>query len=395
MDYQKLLDRLYYQTELKEIKLGLATCKALSQALGTPEASFDVIHIAGTNGKGSTALKIAKGLELFGKKVGLYTSPHLFTYRERIQINGSMITEESVSKHLNSLFTISEAKGMHPTFFELTTFLAFLYFREQNVDIAVLETGLGGRLDATNVITSPKLSVITSISKDHTEMLGNSLEEITKEKCGIIKPHCPVLIGPTVPKEIVEEYTERLNCPLTIVQGLFDTYDLENQAIAKKALQYFNISPKLYEPALTSIPSCRMEHVQVQGQDVFFDVGHNVEAFKQLFSWLKKLYPQTGIHVVCGMSSSKEITSCLQEIAKHCDSLSLVTSSHPRLASLLQLENAAKLLPAANVYPSMEEGIKDALTSAKKSKQPLLICGSFFIMEDAKRILGLNKPLPN
>ena len=158
----------------------------LAQAIGNPQNDFPSIHIAGTNGKGSVASKIAESLTLAGYRVGLFTSPHLFTYRERIQINGELISEEEVVEGLEKLFKIAKT----PSFFEMTTLLAFDYFSKMEVDIAIVEAGLGGRLDATNIVR-PILSIITSIDFDHTEILGETLDEIATEKAGIIKKDVP------------------------------------------------------------------------------------------------------------------------------------------------------------------------------------------------------------
>ncbi len=162
------------------MKLNLEIPLLLSELFDFPERSFPTIHVAGTNGKGSVVTKISKALELSGLKVGRYTSPHLISFRERIQVNGEWISEEFISRRMKLIFQKVDQKKIPATFFELTTLLAFDYFREMKVDVAVIETGLGGRLDATNII-QPILTVITSISLDHAQILGSTLEEIAVE----------------------------------------------------------------------------------------------------------------------------------------------------------------------------------------------------------------------
>lgn len=200
MTYRKTLEYLFAQLPMYQ-RIGAAAYKAdlgntitLSQLLGNPEKKFLSIHIAGTNGKGSTSHMIASVLQSAGYKTGLYTSPHLKDFRERIKINGKMIPKSYVSAFVHHNKKAFE--NIQPSFFEYTAVMAFQYFADEKVDIAVIETGMGGRLDSTNVIT-PLVSVITNISKDHTAILGNTLPEIAKEKAGIIKPGIPVVIGET------------------------------------------------------------------------------------------------------------------------------------------------------------------------------------------------------
>ena len=203
MTYQEATEYLFSQTPSYEkqgatgYKEGLETTLALDEHFGHPHQAFRSIHIAGTNGKGSLSHLIAAEFQVSGYRVGLYTSPHLVDFRERIRVNGTPIDEDYVVKFVEEEKEFYEP--LHPSFFELTTAMAFKYFKEKHVDIAVIEVGLGGRLDCTNIIT-PILSVITNISLDHTQLLGNSLEQIAFEKAGIIKPGVPVVIGEATPE---------------------------------------------------------------------------------------------------------------------------------------------------------------------------------------------------
>ncbi|WP_294744891.1 folylpolyglutamate synthase/dihydrofolate synthase family protein [uncultured Prevotella sp.] len=203
MNYQETIDYLFSRTTSYEnqgatgYKEGLDTSYKLDEHFGHPHESFRSIHVAGTNGKGSVAHLIAAELQVSGYKVGLYTSPHLIDFRERIRINGTPIDEDYVVKFVEEEKEFFEP--LNPSFFELTTAMAFKYFKEKNVDIAVIEVGLGGRLDCTNIIT-PIVSIITNISLDHTQLLGSSLEQIAFEKGGIIKKNVPVIIGEAKPE---------------------------------------------------------------------------------------------------------------------------------------------------------------------------------------------------
>ena len=203
MNYQETIDYLFSRTTSYEnqgatgYKEGLDTSYKLDEHFGHPHESFRSIHVAGTNGKGSVAHLIAAELQVSGYKVGLYTSPHLIDFRERIRINGTPIDEDYVVKFVEEEKEFFEP--LNPSFFELTTAMAFKFFKEKNVDIAVIEVGLGGRLDCTNIIT-PIVSIITNISLDHTQLLGSSLEQIAFEKGGIIKKNVPVIIGEAKPE---------------------------------------------------------------------------------------------------------------------------------------------------------------------------------------------------
>ena len=200
MTYSEAIEYLFTSAPLFQnigagaYKEGLSNTEALDAHFGHPHRKYMTIHVAGTNGKGSVSHTIAAILQCAGYRVGLYTSPHLVDFRERIRVNGEMISKERVIKFVEEERSFFEP--LHPSFFELTTALAFKYFEEAGVDIAVIETGLGGRLDCTNII-SPILSVITNISFDHVQFLGDTLSAIAEEKAGIIKPSIPVVIGET------------------------------------------------------------------------------------------------------------------------------------------------------------------------------------------------------
>ena len=223
MNYQETIEYLFNSTPVFEkvgasaYKEGLFNTEELDRHFDHPHRKFKTIHVAGTNGKGSCSHTLAAILQSAGYKVGLYTSPHLVDFRERIRINGKCIDEQYVVDFVEQERDFFEP--LHPSFFELTTALAFKYFAEKEVDIAVIEVGLGGRLDCTNIIT-PLLSVITNISFDHTQFLGNTLAKIAAEKAGIIKPNVPVVIGECCDetREVFEAKAKAVNAPIVFAE---------------------------------------------------------------------------------------------------------------------------------------------------------------------------------
>lgn len=224
MNYQETLQYLYNATPLFErigasaYKPGLATAVSLAETFGNPHREFPAIHVAGTNGKGSTCHTLAAILQSQGYKVGLYTSPHLVDFRERMRVNGEKISRHEVVDFVERYRQLN--LSLSPSFFELTTIMAFDFFARNNVDIAVIETGLGGRLDTTNIIT-PILSVITNISFDHTAQLGNTLQSIAKEKAGIIKEGIPVVIGNSNGegvREVFKKKAAEMGAPITFAE---------------------------------------------------------------------------------------------------------------------------------------------------------------------------------
>lgn len=324
--------------EIKGMKLGLEAMHAVDAALGFPSKQFNSIHVGGTNGKGSVCWKIASGLQQAGRKVGLYTSPHLFHMSERIRINLQPIP--------NLELYLEKVRPFNLTFFETMTMAAFLYFADQNVDYGVIEVGLGGRLDATNIIR-PKLAVITSIGFDHMEYLGDTLEKITFEKAGIIKEGIPALVGPTV------------NIDVEKVQGPFVHFEEENQAIAKRALHMLG-----YPHADVSITPPGRFRIH---DSIVFDVAHNLPGLESLFKRLSYTFPAQKFRTLAAFSEGKDHTKMIGFLQQKSTKLYLTHSSHPRLAKL---------------------GSRDPLQTFEEAKQEaaakneiLVVCGSHFIME--------------
>ncbi len=356
---KELIEKLFEISEKRGMNLSLDKAWELADALGLPE--FPMIHVAGTNGKGSVTTKIGKAYELLGYRVGVYTSPHLFTFRERIVINGEMISEQAVNEGLEKIFSL----GIDATYFEILTFLAFDYFSKEQIDIAIIETGLGGRLDATNVIT-PILTVITSIAEDHMPLLGTTLEEVAQEKAGIIKPGIPLVIGPKAQYRAIMDKADELY----IADEVEGDFDAQNSEIARLALE---VNGVVCPEALKVRPMCRFE----QEGDVIYDVAHNADGFKALFKALELHFPGEAITAIVGMSKDKNIEKCFEVLVKHCKHIHLVEANSPRAATK---EELAAVLDQMNYCSYTTGTIEDGMGTAGKK----VVCGTFFIMKDAR-----------
>lgn len=349
-----------------------------------PERSFKAIHVGGTNGKGSVSTKIAAALQFSGYCTGLFTSPHISSYCERMTINGELISEEDVASLLTEIFTVLDKENMTATFFEITTLLGFIYFAKQKVDFAVFEVGIGGRLDATNVL-EPEISVITSISLDHTELLGHTLEAIAREKGGIIKPKTPVILGLHAPFSVLETIAEEKSSPIQQVTDSFRTFDQENSAVARLALnelaKTIPLSNAAIESGLKKRPACRYEWID-DNPPTLIDVAHNPEGLKSLFAWLRLEKPDQPFRILFGLSKSKDIEGCLDVIIKNGSAFHLVQAPNERSASLSLLENCLKSRGVqALAEPDFLEGLVRAKKMAKEREEVLVICGSFFIID--------------
>jgi dihydrofolate synthase / folylpolyglutamate synthase len=388
-----------------------------------------VIHIAGTNGKGSVALKIAKTLELMGLKVGLFISPHVSSFRERMQMNSELISEQEVTQYLPQIYQLCEQHDIPATFFEITTALAFLFYQKHQAQVVVLETGLGGRLDSTNVVKNTACSVITSIGLEHTRILGDTIEKIALEKGGIIKPNRPVVVGPNVPHAVLRQCAKEKGASayytcediLDDGQGHFSNgdnnlldYDEENARIAKAVLKLVVEQEKCI-PGLTAIPDdvmtqgtsqrppCRFESVQRDNAvAVILDVAHNPPAMLYLIRKLNSTYPQSKFRMIVGMSSDKDTNLCAQYILEgvrnNASAIHLVQAAHPRAArieDILALDSSG-LLKASSHYDledrSVTRQIQAGLELAKQNDEVLVICGSVFLMAEAREALGFDEP---
>ncbi len=347
--------------------------RTITPLLGNPEKAFPSIHVTGTNGKGSVTHKIAKALQSSGLNVGLYTSPHLVSFCERIQINGVPIPEETARLGLLKLFEL----GKDLFFFEIATLLAFEYFRDQQVDVAIIEVGIGGRHDATNIV-QPILSIITSVACDHEDLLGNTLEKIAYEKAGIIKPGIPVVIGPKADFAVIREQAAACNSPLYKVEAQPGFYDVENTAIARQALKLlpYHLNDQDIEIGLKSRPACRFEQIG----NVIFDVAHNPAGISRLLEAMEVHFPGRRFSVMIGMSKDKDVRKCLSMLAEKASYLYLVQS--PALKAI-SVEEMSEILRQEGIgHFTAGSSIKESIALAFEDL--LVVCGSFYIMKEAR-----------
>jgi dihydrofolate synthase/folylpolyglutamate synthase len=379
-------------------KLGLARIQRLLDRLGNPEKKFRSIHIAGTNGKGSTAAMIASILHEAGVRVGLYTSPHLNDFCERIRIAGEPISPDRVL-HWGRI--IREAEEEPLTFFELATAIAFLHFAEERVPLAVIETGLGGRLDATNVIT-PLISVITTVGLDHTSHLGNSIEEIAFEKAGIVKPGVPVVTGSLPPQaiEVVREVasarktaclvmTRTLHPALEV--GLPGEHQRQNAMLAMAvalSLEEFGGVPVPVEAVIRGLENVRwpgrLETVS-ESPWVLLDGAHNRPAMQVLREFLEEHLEGRRLIVLFGAMADKDLRGILSELAPIADRFVFTAPRLKRAADPRKLsEIAASLGKEGAVFDRVDQAIPSILESLG-SDEVWLITGSLFLVGEARR----------
>lgn len=402
MTYDETIEYLFNSTPLFQnvgkaaYKEGLANTLALDEYFGHPHTKFKTIHVGGTNGKGSTSHSLASVLQSAGYKVGLFTSPHLKDFRERIRINGKMISEKYVVDFVEQNRNFFEP--LYPSFFELTTAMAFKYFADENVDVAVIEVGLGGRLDCTNII-SPVLSIITNISFDHVNLLGNTLEKIASEKAGIIKHGVPVVIGETTSetrpvfeakaKEVDTQivFAEEKDIP-EIAFELGGDYQQKNLRTIITALnilkETFDISEQNIRDGLGSV--CERTGLMGRWQTLnecpktVCDVGHNVGGFEYIVKQLARQQYKT-LRIVIGMVNDKDVNGVLALLPK--DAKYYFTRA--KVARALQpeelQEKAKEYGLKGNCYPSVANAYEAAIREAS-TDDFIFVGGSCFVVAE-------------
>ncbi len=429
-----LMERLpmFSRVGQEAIKEGLGNIATLCAALDDPHLKFPSVHIAGTNGKGSTSHMIAGALQLAGYKTGLYTSPHLVDLRERIRINGVPVSEEFVVRFVER--TKDLITNIQPSYFELNVAMAFTAFAEEGVDIAVIETGLGGRLDSTNIIT-PLLSVITNIGLDHTQILGDTLELIAKEKAGIIKEKVPVVVGVTQPETEQVFFLAALNKHTSVVYadsiwelvkvkqdgdfqyykaihtGEQKIYDLRTDLLG--SFQSHNIKTTLtacsllhqagwklpLETVFASLSEVK-KRTGLRGRwerfqkmpDIILDVAHNPDGMEYLAANLQALQEnhvsenRPELHIVCGFVKDKDVDKALEFFPKEA-TFYFTQANVPRAMPHDELYaiGGNKGLEGSS-YPTVAEAVAAAVSKAGKD-DIILITGSFFIVGEALAVL--------
>ena len=379
MNYKETLDYLFVKTPAFQqkgesaYKPGLDNVMALDAAYGSPHKQFKTIHIAGTNGKGSVSHTLAAILQSAGYKVGLYTSPHLKDFSERIRVNGKPISEQYVIDFVREADEI--IAKLNPSFFEITTLMAFTYFAHENVDVAVIETGLGGRLDSTNII-SPVLSVVTNVSFDHVNLLGDTLEKIAFEKSGILKSGIPAVVG-EMPSELRPIFTARTEEVVFAEDTAASDYEFElkgycqekNKKTILSAVEIlkneFNITEENIKNGLKNV----VELTSLMGRWqklstsplVIADTGHNVAGMQYIVSQIADIKADVK-RLVIGMVGDKDITSMLKLLPK--DAIYYFCNAQiPRALPAEELKaKASEFGLKGNAYPS----VADALEAAKR-----------------------------
>ncbi|MEO8855081.1 MAG: folylpolyglutamate synthase/dihydrofolate synthase family protein [Ginsengibacter sp.] len=417
--YDKL--PMFSRSGAKAYKADLKNTLALCSYLDNPQNKINTIHVAGTNGKGSVSHMLAAVFQENGYKTGLYTSPHLKDFRERIKINGKMISESFLIDFVQRTKGISEE--IQPSFFELTFVMALEYFATEKTEVAIIETGLGGRLDSTNVIT-PLLSVITNISYDHKEILGDTLAKIAFEKAGIIKPNIPAVIGETVPetKLVFIDKAKETNSPLYFAekkyQVLFSTYhvnhldltilnnetnemnnyDLDLNGIYQEKnilsvvtsleilKKEFSLKEEKIKSALSQVKKLtglfgRWEVIREKPLLVM-DVAHNEDGIKQLIRQIHQIKFKQ-LHIVFGMVKDKEIEKVLEQFPKNARYY-FTKAQNPRALPEEELqEKANEYQLIGKSFPEVNMALKSALANASE-EDLIVVCGSVFLIAEVE-----------
>jgi len=405
MTYKSAIEFLYAQAPMFQqvgrqgYKTGLENTEFLDKYFGFPHRCYRTIHVGGTNGKGSVSHILAAVLQSAGYKVGLYTSPHLKDFCERIRINGKAISKQTVSAFITENQQL--IKDISPSFFEITTALAFKYFAEQNVDFAVVEVGLGGRLDCTNII-SPILSIITNISLDHTDILGDSLEKIATEKAGIIKPQTPIIIGETDIKtqnifiekakenfsEIIfaDKKFENIKLPNCELKGIYQQKNIKTALAAVEKLRQMRIKipAKSLKNGLENVVKLTnlQGRWQIIGKNpaIICDTGHNEGGIALVVEQLNTL-KFNKLHIIFGAVNDKKIDNVLALLPKNAVYYFTKAQIPRALDEKLLQRQAENFMLHGNCYPS----VKQALTAAKHAAAAndlIYIGGSTFVVAE-------------
>lgn len=377
MNYDDAVKLLTSQGKF-HIELGLERITKALELLGNPQDKLKCIHVAGTNGKGSVCAIISTILKQAGMNVGLYTSPHIFEYTERIQINGVKISKEVFAEYVDYICKLADENCIHLTEFEILTVVMFKYFADKNVDVVVLETGLGGRFDATNVIKSNLCAIITHIDFDHTERLGNTLSKIAYEKAGIIKENCPVFASEGY--EVFRDTADEKNSMYIMVTPFEDTTSLSlkglhqqaNLSLALAAVRYIfpTIQEAEIQDALKNIQHpCRFQYIEEK--NMIIDVAHNPNGIQALRQSLDFYYPDKYKRFVFGCLKNKDYKTMISDLFEQGDEIYFYHFDYPNSATVEELQ-------AVCPYPSKEFTQKFDYSDGKLT----IVCGSFYMLKE-------------
>lgn len=395
-NYKEALELLTSVQKFR-IKLGLERISSLLSLIGNPQKQLKCIHVAGTNGKGSVCATIASVLSAAGYKTGLYTSPHIVSYTERIKINNKPINEDKFARLVFEICNIAEKNGIEPTEFEVLTAVMFKYFCDAGVDVCVIETGLGGRFDATNVIETPLCSVITSISKDHTERLGDTIEKIAFEKAGIIKENSKVVCasdnaGFGVVEKIAREMNAKLLVPSVDVSleyengknyakidgekyefGLLGKFQEENLKIALEALKQSGLKVpfEAFASGLKNVfHPCRIQYLK--NLNLIIDGAHNPDGARKLRESLDYYFPNSQRLWIFGSLKNKDYENAVKTLFKDGDDVYLYDFSHANHADFEQIASVSPV-------PVKKISQKDICGLINSSDKLKIIAGSIYM----------------
>lgn len=374
--YNNAIDLLTSQGKFY-INLGLERISAVLDLLGNPQDKLKCIHVAGTNGKGSVCAIIAAVLKNAGIKTGLYTSPHIFEYTERIKINGCEISKENFAKYIFEICEIADKNGIHLTEFEILTAVMFKYFADNNVEVVVLETGLGGRFDATNVIKSNLCSIITHIDLDHTDRLGNTKSEIAFEKAGIIKPDCPVITCEGY--EEIKDRADECNSLFVMVTPFEDMSNLALQgtcqqenlslALAAVRLVFPDITESIIQDGIKSVKHpCRF---QVCDNNLIIDASHNPNGAMALRESLDFYYPDKKRCFVFGCLNNKDYKKMMEILFEKGDEIYFYHFNNKNSCTVKELQEVCNF--SSKQFTSLEKLPDDYLK---------IVCGSFYMLNE-------------
>ena len=395
---------------------GLSRVRTLCRALGNPQDELKFIHVAGTNGKGSTSAMLDSVLRSAGYKVGLYTSPFIMRFNERIRVDGKEIPDEDLARMTEIILPIAEGMEDKPTEFELITAIAFAYFKERGCDIVVLECGLGGRFDATNVIRTSTLSLITGISKDHVAILGDSIEKIAWEKAGIIKPGVPVIFGgeDEVAREVIAKEVREMCSPFSVVDHKkikiksadlsgstfdFDSYESikikllglyqpRNAAMVLSAIDKLkeaglHISDEAVREGLAKAKWAARFEIIGENPTIIFDGSHNAEGIRAAKESIVQYFGDEKVITVSGVLHDKEYDKIAEDIAEVSREVFTITPENPRA---LDAQKYAEVIKekGVNTTPtsSIQEALKSAINEANKMGSAIVILGSLYTYGD-------------
>lgn len=370
------------------ISLGLDRMFKIMDLLGNPQDKLNCIHVAGTNGKGSVCAILSSILTCAGQKVGLYTSPHIFKYTERIQICGKPITDDDFVKYVFEISDLADKNNIDLTEFEVLTAVMFKYFYDNDVDVVVLETGLGGRFDATNIIKRNLCSIITHVDFDHTERLGNTIDEIASEKAGIIKPNCPCIVFEG--REVYRDVTDELGSLLLMVApfapttelALKGSYQQENLSLALAAIEevFPEVPRSVIDEGLSQVKHpCRFQYIE--DKNLIIDGAHNPNGINSLSQSLDMYYPNTNRRFIFGCLKNKDYTKMVQSLFMQGDEIYFYHFKHQNSCPVQELQKVCPF-ESKELTPNTQIDFNDGHLN--------IICGSFYMISELAQRFDIN-----